>query len=249
MTAEELEKKRNELGPTTWAAQMMQNPLGRGIKTFEDDHWNVYFTRPSRRTLRVAIIIDSANAKKKSSDYTTMWVVGLGADWNYYILDGVHDRLNLSERTDALFALVKAWRPDNVFWEQVGAMSDAQHVRLEQDQRMWHFAITEIGQHVAKTDRIRWLQPTFQASRMWMPVKLIRRQADGEDRDIIQDLYRDEFQVHPVSRHDDMLDCLANIHHPDFVRLTDFPMPEDEKESQERNRPENDPWDPLRRRL
>jgi len=248
MSKETLEEMRNTMGPTTWAAQMMQDPLGSGNKTFNDDWWNVYLTQPERARLRVAIIVDSANSKRKTSDFTTMWVVGLGADLNYYVLDGIHDRMNLSERTDALFALVKTWRPDCVFWEQVGAMSDAQHVKLEQDKRMWHFRIEELNQKIPKNDRIRWLEPTFKNGRIWMPVKLLKRQIDGADKDLMQDLFRDEYQTHPVCRHDDMIDDLANIHHPDFIRIMDFPKANETQEEHGASaRPKNNAWNPLKR--
>lgn len=225
MSREALDKIRQTFGPYTYAAQMLQDPLGEGTRTFKDDWWNVYFQMPARNTMRVAILIDSANAKKKSSDYTTMWVVGWGEDRNYYVLDGIHDRLNLVERTDALFELVKTWRPDKVFWEQIGAMSDAAHVRFDQDLRGYHFNIVEIGQKVPKNDRIRWLQPTLQRGGLWFPVQMLRRQADGETKDLMRDLFDDEFRAHPVCRHDDMLDDLANIHHPEVARLMDFPQP------------------------
>lgn len=249
MSRESLETERRKMGPSTWAAQMLQNPLGAGNKTFKDDWWNVYLTMPARRTMRRAIIIDSANEKKRTSDYTTMWVIGMHADQNYYLLDGIHDRLNLGERTDALFGLVKLWSPECVFWEQVGAMSDAAHVRLEQDRRGWHFKIVELDQHVPKNDRIRWLQPTFESGRLWMPVKLMKRQLDGTDRDLVQDLFRDEYQTHPVCRHDDMLDDLANIHHPAFTARMDFPKPADETENLPYAAPatQRHDWNPLSR--
>lgn len=251
MDAAALAALKAKMGPYTYAAQMLQNPLAAGMRTFRDEWWNVCLTFPPRRAMRVGIIIDSANAKRKSSDYTTMWVVGLAPDRNYYLLDGVHDRMNLIERTKALFKLVKAWRPECVFWEQVGAMSDVAHVRFEQDLRGWHFSIEELRQTIDKDDRIRWLQPTFSTGRIWVPARMLRQQVDGETRDIILDFFNDEFSTHPVCRHKDMIDCLANIHHPTFTRLIDFP---DEKQqgagaySAVAGSRARDVWDPLKRR-
>ena len=37
---------------------------------------------PKRESLNVYIVCDPANAKKKRSDYTSMWVIGLGPDSN-----------------------------------------------------------------------------------------------------------------------------------------------------------------------
>mgnify|MGYP003587702868 CR=1 FL=1 len=245
MTREALDEIRRTMGPAMYAAQMLQAPAGTGTRTFKDDWWNVCLTAPQRRTMRVAILIDSANAKKKCNDFTTMWAVGWGQDRNHYLLDGVHDRLNLQERTDALFGLVEIWEPEAVFWEQIGAMSDTQHVRYVQDQRGWHFPIVEMHQKVPKHDRIRWLQPTFEAGRLWVPAKMLRRQIDGETRDLMRDLFDDEYAAHPVCRHDDMLDDLANIHHPEVEKRMGFPRRQDL--GQQPQMPKNHSWNPLAR--
>jgi hypothetical protein len=42
------------------------------------------------------MLVDSANAKKKHSDYTVIWIVGLGADRNWTVLDVLRDRLDLA---------------------------------------------------------------------------------------------------------------------------------------------------------
>ena len=46
--------------------------------------------------------VDPANTKNKGSDYTAGIVFGVDQDSNIYILDAVHDKLNLSERYDML---------------------------------------------------------------------------------------------------------------------------------------------------
>ena len=217
--------QRALLGPTMAAALLDCSPVGESNRMFKPEWLHTYGTAPERRAVNVYILVDSANAKRKSSDYTTMLAVGWGADRNYYVLDGVHDRLSLSERTDALFALVERWDPLCTFWAQVGAMSDAEHVRLEQDRRSWHFPVVSIAQRVPKTDRVRWLQPTFEAGRMWWPNRLMRSSVDGGSYDLTRDFAEDEFANFPACAHDDIIDCLANVHHPQVVAATSFPVP------------------------
>ena len=38
-----------------------------------------------------------------------------------------------------------------------------------------------------------------------------------------QDFLNDELVIFPSTRHDDMLDCLANIKHPDIIGSLAFP--------------------------
>ena len=223
MSDDKLKKLRVEMGERTFAAQMLQQPVGEGMRTFQDDWFWTLEKLPAPEKLNRYVLIDSANAKKKSNDFTVMWVVGLGRDKNYYVLDGIRDRLNLAERTRALFDLVERWTPHGVFWEQIGLASDVEHVKGEQDRIDWHFAIHSIGQDVPKNDRIGWLAPLFEAARIWFPARMLKRNSLGETYDVVQEFLK-EFQNHPVVQHDDMLDCLANVAHPVAGKIMRFPV-------------------------
>ena len=153
-----------------------------------------------------------------------MWVVGLGQDRNYYLLDGLHDRLNLAQRTRALFRLVEQWTPITTFWEQVGAMSDVQHIQAEQDAIGWHFPILPFSQSVKKQDRIGWLVPLFEAGRIWVPNRMLKVAEDGRVYDLSRDLLEQEFSLFPATAHDDMLDTLANIQHPALTASMSWPV-------------------------
>lgn len=224
MGENELKKLRVDMGERTFACQMLQNPIGLGMRTFRDEWIHTLEKMPDAGTLNRYILIDSANAKRKTSDYTVMTVVGLGRDQNYYILDAIRDRLNLAERTRTLFDLVERWTPKNVFWEQEGLASDVEHIIGEQQQFGWHFSITPIKQTVAKADRIGWLIPLFEAGRIWFPNRIMRQSALGETYDYTHDFLHYEYSTHPVCRHDDMLDCLANIGHQDCSSIMRFPI-------------------------
>lgn len=224
MPDERLAKLRREMGERTFAAQMLQEPVGAGVRMFRDEWIHTLEDMPERGTLNVHVLIDSANAKRKTSDYTTMQVWGLGRDRNYYLLDALRDRLNLAERTRALFGLVERWTPTTVWWEQIGLASDIQHIQIEQDRSGWHFSIRDIHQSVPKQDRIGWLVPLFEQARIWLPNRILRQRADGETYDFIHDLIHHEYSTYPVARHDDMLDCMANLMHPDVAPSLRFPV-------------------------
>ena len=210
-----------------FASQILQQPIGVGELVFRPDWLMRYSTRPDRASMNVYILIDSANAKrtaKGGSDYTVMEVWGYGLDKKRYLLDAIRERLSLAERTQKLFELVEKWAPNGIFWEQVGAMSDVEHVRLEQDRINWHFSITQIHQDVPKFDRINWLEPPARNGDLWFPYNLWRRGADGEAYDFMEKFEREEFIPYPSVQHDDMLDCAANLYHQVVQANTKFPV-------------------------
>ncbi len=213
MTKAALDNLRRDMGPGTWAAQMLQNPVAAGVRMFKDE-WLLFYSLEvplDYAKMTRCIIIDSANAKKKDSDFTTMLVMGRAADGCWYLLDGVYDRLDLAQRTRALFGLVRGWWPlKNVWWEQQGAMSDVAHVRLEMNREMFHFQITELHHSVPKQDRIGRLVPEFEQGKIILPRALLKRRVDGTTVDLVK-VFRDQYGAYPIVRHDDFIDCLADV--------------------------------------
>lgn len=223
----ELEERKRTMTAKDWASQILQQPTGEGERLFLPEWLMRYKAAPPRASLNVCALVDSANAKRTArggSDYTVMTVWGWGADRNFYLLDALRERLDLSQRTAALFALVQKWEPQRVFWEQIGAMSDVAHVRERQDQTGWHFPITALHQSVAKRDRIAWLEPLARAGRLWFPLALWRRTPEGEVYDFMETFEREEFMPFPSVVHDDALDCMANLAHPAVAAAMTFPV-------------------------
>lgn len=168
------------------------------------------------------IVVDPASSKKEGSDYTSMWVIGLNHDGFYYVLDGVHDRLALHERADALFSLHKKHSPLLVGYEQYGIQADIEHIKYRMEQENYRFSILPLGGAMAKSDRIRRLVPIFEQGRLWFPHKLTYMRVDRTTVDLVQEFYQKEFINFPVAGHDDMLDCLSRI--LDNKLGTIFPM-------------------------
>lgn len=210
--------QRIQLGPYSAAALLDCDPVTSETAVFKED-WiadTVYSKAPPRDTMNVYIMVDGANSKKKDSDFTTMWVIGLGQDGNYYILDCIHDHLDLEERTRAIIRLHRKWRPITVFWEQVGCMSDVAHIKFVQNNtENYRFPIVPISRGVKDNKRMRItnLQAPFSQRRIWMPKygEIMRLQNDGKVHDVIKDFVDTEYLLYPNSKHDDMLDPLADI--------------------------------------
>ena len=73
----ELEEKRRDMGPYTFGAQMMQDPKADETQGFKQD-WIKFHEGSDGTGLNIYILVDPANDKKKTSDYTVMEVIGLG---------------------------------------------------------------------------------------------------------------------------------------------------------------------------
>lgn len=224
LSEEEFAKKRREMSAKDWASQMMQTPIGLGELIFDDKWWLNSDTLPAPKTMHRYIFVDTATKRGKRNDYSVFWVVGYGRDRIYYPLDCVRDKLSLSQRADAIFRLVEQWMPADVFWESNGSRSDGEYIEERMERAGYRFRITEINQSQPKEDRIRWLEPAWRDGRIIMPRRLAYTDVNQETHDLIHDFKAEEWSIYPSVTHDDMLDCLANIFHPEVVRRTSFPV-------------------------
>lgn len=243
-TKKHLETLERGMTPHRWATQYLCHPVAGLMKAFDRDSMKYYKNDPWRegRGKNIYILVDPANSKKKTSDYTSIWVVGVGGDKNLYILDGVRDRLNLEERTKELFKLHRLWEPIETRYERYGMQSDIGHIESEMEHQGYRFWITEVAGKAAKEERIERLVPFFNNGRIYFPKELRRTRVDGSRYDLIEEFVEEEFTRWPASDYDDMLDCLARIDEPDR-RLT-FPTAHkdgDDRYSGEPRRKNNSP--------
>lgn len=198
--------------PRSWISLYQQEPRPAEGAEFKRSWIQRYGVAP-KQTNRI-ILVDPAGSKGKTSDYTAMWVVGLGPDENVYVLDGLRDRLNLTERTNALFELHRKWKPMQVRYERYGAFGDIEHIRSEMERRQYRFSLTEVGGQVQKEARIRRLIPWFEGGRIWLPHEMIRTSVDGRQYDVVKEFIDKEYSAFPVGVHDDAFDCLARLAEP-----------------------------------
>lgn len=217
LNKEKLVEKRKDMGPYIFGCQMLQNPKADEVQGF-DEEW-VRYWYPKDEVLGVMnlyIVVDPANAKKKESDYTVMWVIGLNEDQNYYKVDGVRDRMNLTERTKWLFKLHRRYRPLAVGYEQYGMQADIQHIEEEMDRTNYRFDITPLGGSTPKNDRIRKLVPIYENGRFYQPRRLIYVDLEKRTHDLTVYYVDEELIPFPVSQYDDGMDCEARILDPDL---------------------------------
>lgn len=225
---ETLRKKRRDMGPYTFAAQMLQNPTADKSQGFRRE-WLQYWRPDNWRGMNRYILVDPASKKKKSSDYTVMAVIGLASDRNYYVIDWIRDRLNLTGRAKKLFELHRKYRPQRVGYEEYGAQADIEHIKFVQELENYRFEIKALGGSLAKDDRIRGLVPIFEQGRMFLPNGLCHLDYEQHSYDPTEVFTREEYGDFPVCAHDDMFDDLARIIDPDLDVTWPEEIIEDEK--------------------
>ena len=226
LSREVLNKKFDDMQSYVFSCQMLQNPLSDKAMGFKKEWLMFYSVIRNSSKWNFYVLVDPAGEKKKGSDYTVILVIGLAPDGNYYLVDGLRDRLNLTERTKKLFGFVRDWSPVNVGYEKYGLQSDIEHIKYVQEQEGYRFRITELGGSQPKNDRIRRLVPIFEQGRFYLPHNHTFISAEGKAVDLIRVFIDNEYTSFPVCSHDDMLDCMSRIVEEDLG--ANFPRIEEE---------------------
>lgn len=218
LSRERVEEKRRDMGIYIFNCQMLQNPVGDTSQGFKRE-WLQYYDSINWDSMNRYICFDPASGKKKQSDYTAGFVLGLGSDRNIYVIDILRDRLNLTERTAKLFDWHRRYKPmrqDGVRYERYGMQADIEHIKSKQVDESYRFEITEVAGQTAKNDRIKRLIPYFEQGRILFPKILMRTDHNGITQDLVNIFVEEEYTAFPVPVHDDLLDALARILEPDL---------------------------------
>lgn len=216
MSSEDLATKRRDMGPYTFGCQLMQNPKADETQGFKREWLKKYRIVSDAAGMNKYIFVDAASEKKRTSDYTSAWVIGLAKDGNAYALDIIRDRLSLTQRADLVFDLHRKWKPLQVRYEKYGLMADIEHIKDRQERENYRFVIVEVGGQTPKSDRIKRLIPWFEQGKIWLPESQTRTDYQGKQHDMVHSFIEEEYMAFPVPIHDDMLDSLARLAEPDL---------------------------------
>jgi hypothetical protein len=218
---ETLQQLAHSMGSYSYAGQYLQEPVPLGGGEFKKDFMQYYASKSiDPKAGNIYITVDPANSKKKTSDYTAMAVLLLGRDQNYYLIDGIRQRLNPTERVEALFELHRKWnglsgRPPRVGYERYGMMSDIHYIQKKQEEESYRFHIEELPptgtRAMQKEERIRRLIPVMERRQFWLPNDMYYTNAKGLPANLMHDIVAEEFLLFPFGKHDDFIDAMSMI--------------------------------------
>ena len=196
LTEERWEEIKKTTSTYTVACQQLLNPIAGSDVAFHDEWWMEWEIRPY--TMNAYLMVDPASSKKKESNRTAMAVVGVDANYNKYLLDGVCHRMSLSERWDLLKRLRTKWkrapgiREVKIGYERYGAQSDIEHFKEMMRIDGSSFPIYELnwvggGGSQSKKDRIQRLEPDLKDGSFFWPYptdknRLTSLQMDAKER-------------------------------------------------------------------
>lgn len=212
---------RRAVGNRDWLSMYQQRPRSLEGDEFKREYLR-YYERPAfeiARSMTVYILVDAASSKKKHSDYTAMVVIGLGADGNRYLLDGVRARLSLAERASTLIELHRKWRPRFVGYEQYGQMADIEHVNSVMERDNYRFTIIPLGGRIRKEERVRRLLPDLERGDWYFPTELMVRDPQTKKLyDLMEVVIEQEMLPFPVGVNDDFIDGMSRIYDMPDIR-------------------------------
>jgi predicted phage terminase large subunit-like protein len=223
--------ERAKLDQRSWYALYQQKPRPAGGSMFKREWIQFYGDKCNHRRMTKVMVVDPSGGftpqqkAKRDGDYTAIFIIGLGEDSNYYVLDIVRDRLSLTERAETVFRLHRKWKPLQVRYERYGMQGDIDHLRREMELQSYRFRIFEVAGRVAKKDRVQRLEPLFREGLVWFPNEMYYTDKSGCSNDLVKVFIEEEFLTFPVGRHDDLIDSLARICEPE-LRLP-WPKPQE----------------------
>ena len=210
-TPEELNSRRRKMGEITWAAEYENDPMA--ASSFTLDYESVQrHNLTSYENLNLYLIGDPSSGRTKKSDYTALTVIGIDRNTNIILIDGIRDRLNLSQRADAFFMFHDRYpKIIKYFYEETGLCSDLEYFkeRMTAIQDLFYQKIVPLKPSVSKQARILKLEPFLTELRIFVPDKLPKMSVHGISYDLVHALLYEEMKPFPFPRHDDLLDDLA----------------------------------------
>lgn len=196
LSEEEWKNKYLKQDEYTLSCQQFMNPTLLSKSVFSIKYLKPYNVIPP---CHIFIFVDPATSKNKNSDYTSIAVIGVrprptntGSTVAYltskqktmnlekYLLDGIRDRMNLSETWEALKYMYLKWEEFlnlygngkfslNIYYEKYGQQRDIEVLKTLQERDGLFFEINSTGGKISKEDRIQRLIPDLKLGNWKIP--------------------------------------------------------------------------------
>ena len=175
-------QKKIEVSPSVLACQYMGDPLSGTERMFDVSDLETYEIRP--HSLNIYIMCDPAKSMNQGSDNSAYCVIGLDAQMNKYLLDGLNHKMDLQDRWTNLLYLYRKWQRvpgvQRVFvgYEKYSAIADLDYFKEQMKITGTHFNIQELSWVVgasrgeqSKTARVQRLGPDLRSHKFFIPYK------------------------------------------------------------------------------
>lgn len=228
MSRGEIENRRRDQGPYTFGAQMLLNPVADESQGFKSE-WLRFWPCQKFDNLNLYMLVDPSGGKKPGAkgkrgtgDFTSIWIIGMGADGNLYVCDYLRDRLNLTGRCRAVMALHRKWHQrgheiQRIGYEEYGMQADIEALQWLQEHENYRFDVTKLGGPVPKADRIKRMVSWHETGRVFYPqAGIVRVNAEKRAVDMIRLYLDEEYAAFPLCAHDDGLDSLSRFLDPEM---------------------------------
>ena len=205
-----------------WYRERMCQAIASETQTFKREYFR-YFSPADipklLQTCNVYIAVDLAISKKVTADYTSIVVVAVNSENQWFVLDCIYERFNPSETIEKIFWAVQKYRPRCVGIEKVQYQAALEHfLEKEMRRRNLFFRIVELKAQKQKEIRIRALEPRFKAGLIHFP----------DVADWLAEM-ETELLMFPRAKHDDLIDSLAYIDQiaepPTQRRISSYEIP------------------------
>lgn len=207
LTWDELQSKKNAMGPSKFSAQYLLEPVPADTAIFKQKFH--YYEESDIRGLKVNtfILVDPAFSESQEADYSAMIAVSITADWHIYIRDIFMEKVKPSALFNEMFLWDKKWKPVCFGLETTAFQRTLQHFAEAEMRKRNHFIpikhLTHSGargENVHKYQRIVRLEPYY-AQGMVYHNRGLKRNEDLEW----------QLRHFPKNKNDDVIDALSSI--------------------------------------
>jgi phage terminase large subunit-like protein len=207
LNSDELMTKRREMGEITFASEMLQEPLRDSAMGLNQDMIQNHELK-AYGNIQLFMVCDPASGKNKKSDYTVYAVFGVDPETNLLLIDGIRDRLNPTQRWNALQSLyLKYPAITKIFYEEAGMNEDLFLFKNQMNAtgRYFDSKFDKLKPLGSKENRILRLEPWLSAGRFYAPATLPKISVSQSIYDFVAAM-KEEMAAMPFPPHDDILD-------------------------------------------
>jgi predicted phage terminase large subunit-like protein len=200
---EEIEKKRKESNDYVFSCQFMNDPVDPATAIFKIEKVKQVKKQDLPETLNIFTTIDPAISEKATADYSVILTAGVDKDWNIYILDIERMHVKPDELIDKMISTYLRYKPFHISFEDVQFQKAVVYFfRSVCKQRNLNIPVKLLKRDTreSKFQRICALQPKVEFGELYV-VEDCRNKSE----------LLEEMRRYPKSRHDDILDALADV--------------------------------------